>query len=141
MKWPYIIAMVVLASVAGLLHGFREAQHADADIFEERFEVEAVSFFGSESWLMKYEGQDAKNKIIPFHTWKSDFWHLGRIISKVLLMWAVWAALCIEGSFCRRQWKLKTENYYWLLLMAAVFVLESSAAWASYTWLRYGSLF
>ena len=45
-------------AVAGILHGGREAYHAEPTVFERRFNAAPLSFFGSEQWKRQYYNRD-----------------------------------------------------------------------------------
>lgn len=123
----YIASM--LSILAGVLHGGREAQHAQPKVFELRFGVSSKSFFGSLSWVRKYEGFDAKNKERKWLTSFSDYWHVAAWGQKLCIIAAVLIATCPDA--CRP---------YWWAIGAGVSILESMAASVAYKYLRYGEL-
>ena len=51
-------AVWISYAIAGLLHGGREAMHAEPGVFEKRFGVSKTSFFGSEQWVRQYKNND-----------------------------------------------------------------------------------
>lgn len=112
-----------LACLAGLLHGGREAFHADAKVFEAQFGVLPLSFFGSQSWLRKYRGREVSGGIRAFVTPFSDFWHLAAWLGKAALVWAA-----VLGML---------SGVHFLIVAAAVYGIQSFAASVSYKWLRY----
>ena len=75
-------------AVAGILHGGREAYHAQPDVFEKRFNAAPLSFWGSEQWKRQYynrdpETQDHKqNALNGFR----DYWHFSGASTKYILI-------------------------------------------------------
>lgn len=45
-------------AVAGILHGGREAYHAEPTVFEKRLNAAPLSFWGSEQWKRQYYNRD-----------------------------------------------------------------------------------
>lgn len=54
-------AVWISYAVAGILHGGREAYHAEPTVFEKRFNAAPLSFFGSEQWKRQYYNRDPEN--------------------------------------------------------------------------------
>lgn len=117
-----IIASSILAILAGLLHGGREAQHAQPNVFEQRFGLSATSFFGSLSWLRKYEDLDGTKPIRRFYTSFSDYWHVAAWLQK----------LCIIAAMLIVVYQLP-----WWVAGLGIAALESMAASVAYKYLRY----
>lgn len=78
-------------AVAGILHGGREAYHAEPTIFEKRFNAAPESFFGSEQWKRQYFNRDPGMAHKP-NIWNPlrDYWHFSGAATK-----GVW----IGGAF------------------------------------------
>jgi len=64
-------------AVAGILHGSREAYHADPTVFERRFNAAPVSFFGSEQWKRQYCDRNPETMPHKPNIWNPvrDYWH------------------------------------------------------------------
>lgn len=82
---------IALSFTGGLFHGFRERYHQNPRIFEQKWGVKPISYFGSESWKLKYRKVNGEHIIDPRYEvkWKtsiSDFWHTSNIISKGLII-------------------------------------------------------
>lgn len=93
-----IIAAAILPLIAGLLHGLREAFHADRKLFEDRFKVQPVSFFGSKQDTMKYKSKGVYKSLL----WKYfplDFWHSARWLENAAVAGAVWSLTGLWYTF------------------------------------------
>jgi len=73
--------------VAGILHGGREAYHAEPTVFEKRFGVSSTSWFGSEQWRRNYEDLDPSKKHKPnaFNTFR-DYYHFSSTAHTTILV-------------------------------------------------------
>lgn len=85
-------------AVAGILHGGREAYHAEPTVFEKRFNAAPLSFFGSEQWKRQYFNRDPENQAHKPEIWNSvrDYWHFSHTAS---------ATLWVSGAFVLGQSK------------------------------------
>ena len=70
---------------AGVLHGGREAYHAEPTVFEKRFNAAPLSFFGSEQWKRQYYNRDPENGHKP-EIWNSarDYYHFSHLASSTI---------------------------------------------------------
>lgn len=72
---------------AGIMHGGREAMHAESGVFEKRFGVSETSFFGSLQWKRQYKNNDPtqphRNNL--FNGFR-DYWHLSGAGTKYILI-------------------------------------------------------
>ena len=84
-------AVWIAYAAAGILHGGREAYHAEPTVFEKRFGVAPQSFFGSEQWKRNYFNRDPESGHKPnlFNPVR-DYYHFSGATTK-----AVW----IGGAF------------------------------------------
>lgn len=66
-----------LFAAAGVLHGAREAYHADPYVFERVYGVHSESFWGSDAWKRNYHGNDQAqpHKHEIFGNVGRDVWH------------------------------------------------------------------
>ena len=73
--------------VAGVLHGGREAYHAEPTVFEKRFGVSETSFFGSKQWVRQYQDSNPElpHKNNLFNGFR-DYWHFSGATTKYLLI-------------------------------------------------------
>lgn len=81
----FLIALLCIA-LSGVIHGLRDAYAFKRDIFELAFGVKPLSFWGSESWLRKYQEW---NPTLPERKWYtpiSDFWHLSHPFEKSFMI-------------------------------------------------------
>lgn len=64
-------------AVAGILHGGREAYHAEPTVFEKRLNAAPLSFFGSEQWKRQYYNRDPENQAHKPNIWNPirDYYH------------------------------------------------------------------
>ena len=113
--------------LAGMLHGGQDAQLADLRIFEKRFNVAPLSFFGSQSWLRKYPDNDHTRSERIFYTPFSDFKHVASWLSKALLLAGVLFILA----------PLPYPAAVWMMAAGAgAYVCETAGASLFYSWLR-----
>jgi len=70
---------------AGVLHGGREAYHAEATVFEKRFNAKPLSFFGSEQWKRNYYDRNPELPHKP-NIWNSarDYYHFSGFTAKTV---------------------------------------------------------
>ena len=70
-------------AVAGILHGGREAYHAEPTVFEKRFNAAPLSFFGSEQWKRQYYNRDPEGVHKP-NIWNPvrDYYHFAGAATK-----------------------------------------------------------
>ena len=70
---------------AGVLHGGREAYHAEPTVFEKRLNARPQSFFGSEQWKRNYFDRDPDNGHKP-EIWNSarDYYHFSHLASSTI---------------------------------------------------------
>lgn len=82
------IAIWVGFAMSGIAHGAREAYHAEPTVFETRFGASDRSFWGSESWVRNYEGNDPSNphKHEFFGNVGRDVWHTANMFDIVPVM-------------------------------------------------------
>jgi len=73
--------------IAGILHGGREAYHAEPNVFEKRFGVSKTSWFGSEQWRRNYVDLDPAKKHKPnvFNTFR-DYYHFSSTAHTTILV-------------------------------------------------------
>ncbi len=73
--------------VAGVLHGGREAYHAEPNVFEKRFGVSSTSWFGSEQWRRNYVDLDPTKKHKPnaLNTFR-DYYHFSSTAHTTILV-------------------------------------------------------
>ena len=73
--------------IAGVLHGGREAYHAESTVFEKRFGVSSTSWFGSEQWRRNYVDLDPSKKHKPnvFNTFR-DYYHFSSTAHTTILV-------------------------------------------------------
>jgi hypothetical protein len=85
-------AVWIAYAVAGVLHGGREAYHAESTVFEKRFNAAPLSFFGSEQWKRQYFDRDPENMPHKPEIWNSarDYWHFSHTAG---------ATLWVSGAF------------------------------------------
>lgn len=114
-------------AVAGILHGGREAYHAEPTVFEKRFNAAPLSFFGSEQWKRQYFDRDPENQAHKPEIWNSvrDYWHFSHTASSTL-----W----VSGAFVLGQSKQPLK--YRLLDAAIAGIITSAFASTTYQLLR-----
>lgn len=125
----YFIVAGLLTFFAGLLHGGREAMHAQPRVFEDWLSVSSTSFFGSQSWLRKYVDCDPNRPVRKFYTGISDYWHVAAWMQK----------MCIIAAILIAVWPSDVRPY-WIIVSVMVALVESAGASVSYKWLRYRRL-
>lgn len=81
-------AVWIAYAVAGILHGGREAYHAEPTVFEKRFNAAPLSFFGSEQWKRQYYNRDPENMPHKPNAWNGlrDYWHFSGATTKYILI-------------------------------------------------------
>lgn len=79
-------------AVAGILHGGREAYHAEPTVFEKRFNSAPESFFGSEQWKRQYYNRNPENPHKP-NLWNPvrDYYHFSGAATKGIWMGGAFA--------------------------------------------------
>ena len=113
-------------AIAGILHGGREAYHAEPTVFEKRFGAAPQSFFGSEQWKRNYFNRDPDNGHKPnlFNPVR-DYYHFSGATTK-----AVW----IGGAFVLGMSKQPMK--YKLLDLLIGTLITSGTASLTYNLLR-----
>lgn len=85
-----IIISLILFALAGLLWGMREYYHKNPKVFDVLWKVKPISFFGSQSWKLKYKDYDNGDTRPAFPLAKvfpvNDFWHSASYVFKLLLI-------------------------------------------------------
>ena len=78
-------AVWIAYAAVGILHGGREAYHAEPTVFEKRFNAAPLSFFGSEQWKRNYFDRDPDNGHKP-EIWNSarDYYHFSHLASSTI---------------------------------------------------------
>lgn len=78
-------AVWISYAVAGILHGGREAYHAEPSVFEKRFNAAPLSFFGSEQWKRNYYDRNPELPHKP-NIWNSarDYYHFSHLASSTI---------------------------------------------------------
>lgn len=105
--------------IAGILHGGREAYHAEPTVFEKRFNAAPLSFFGSEQWKRQYYNRDPENGHKP-EIWNSarDYYHFSHLASS-----SIW----IGGAFTIGMSK-QPMKYKLLDLLIGTLITSGSAS-------------
>jgi hypothetical protein len=85
-------AVWIAYAVAGILHGGREAYHAEPTVFEKRLNAAPLSFFGSQQWKRQYYNRDPENQAHKPEIFNSlrDYWHFSHTAG---------SALWVSGAF------------------------------------------
>jgi hypothetical protein len=80
-------AVWIAYAAAGIMHGGREAMHAESGVFEKRFGVSSTSWFGSEQWRRNYVDLDPSKKHKPnvFNTFR-DYYHFSSTAHTTILV-------------------------------------------------------
>lgn len=114
-------------AVAGILHGGREAYHAENTVFEKRLNAAPLSFWGSEQWKRQYFDRDPENQAHKPEIWNSlrDYWHFSHTASS-----AIW----VSGAFVMGVSKQPLK--YRLLDAAIAGIITSTFASTTYELLR-----
>lgn len=81
-------AVLISYVVAGMLHGGREAYHAEPTVFEKRFNAAPQSFFGSEQWKRQYYNRDPETQAHKQNALNGfrDYWHFSGASTKYILI-------------------------------------------------------
>lgn len=105
--------------IAGVLHGGREAYHAEPTVFEKRLNAKPLSFFGSEQWKRNYFDRDPDNGHKPnlFNPVR-DYYHFAGAATKT-----VW----IGGAFTIGMSK-QPMKYKLLDLLIGTLITSGSAS-------------
>ena len=113
-------------AVAGILHGGREAYHAQPNVFERRLNAAPLSFWGSEQWKRNYYDRNPELPHKP-NIWNPirDYYHFSGAATK-----AVW----IGGAFTVGMSKQPLKYRLIDLLIGAV--ITSGSASLTYNILR-----
>ena len=76
------VATWVAYAISGISHGAGEAYHAEPYVFEKRFGASYQSFWGSQSWVRNYEGNDPSrpHKHELFGNVGRDVWHTANFV-------------------------------------------------------------
>ena len=111
---------------AGVLHGGREAYHAEPTVFEKRFNAAPLSFFGSEQWKRQYYNRDPENGHKP-NIWNPirDYYHFSGAATK-----AIWIGGAFTIGMSKQPMKYKLID----LLIGAL--ITSGSASLTYNLLR-----
>lgn len=119
-------AVWISYAVAGILHGGREAYQAEPTVFETRFNVAPLSFFGSEQWKRNYFDRNPENGHKP-NIWNSarDYYHFSHLASST-----IW----VGGAFTIGMSKQPTK--YKLLDLLIGTLITSGSASLTYNLLR-----
>jgi hypothetical protein len=106
--------------IAGVLHGGREAYHAEPTVFEKRFNAKPLSFFGSEQWKRNYFDRDPENQSHKPNIWNPvrDYYHFSGAATKT-----VW----IGGAFTIGMGK-QPMKYKLLDLLIGTLITSGSAS-------------
>jgi len=114
-------------ALAGILHGGREAYHAESTVFEKRFNAAPLSFWGSGQWKRQYFNRDPENQAHKPEIWNSvrDYWHFSHTASSTL-----W----VSGAFVLGYSKQPLK--YRLLDAAIAGIITSAFASTTYELLR-----
>ena len=75
-------------AVAGILHGGREAYHAQPNVFEKAFNAAPLSFWGSEQWKRQYYNRDPETQAHKPNALNGfrDYWHFSGASTKYILI-------------------------------------------------------
>jgi hypothetical protein len=81
-------AVWITYAAAGILHGGREAYHAEPAVFEKRFGVAPLSFFGSQQWKRQYYNRDPETQPHKPNLWNPvrDYWHFSGAAKNYILI-------------------------------------------------------
>ena len=113
-------------AVSGILHGGREAYHAQPNVFEKRLNAAPLSFLGSEQWKRNYYDRNPELPHKP-NIWNPirDYYHFSGAATK-----AIW----IGGAFTIGMSKQPLKYRLIDLLIGAV--ITSGSASLTYNILR-----
>ena len=114
-------------AVAGILHGGREAYHAQPNVFEKAFNAAPLSFWGSEQWKRQYYNRDPETQAHKQNALNGfrDYWHFSGASTKYIL---------IGGAFTIGMSKQPTK--YKIIDTLIAFAGFSVSASLTYTLLR-----
>jgi len=117
----------IMYAAAGILHGSREAYHAEPAVFERRFNAAPLSFFGSEQWKRQYYNRDPETRAHKPNAFNGfrDYWHFSGASTKYIL---------IGGAFTIGMSKQPTK--YKIIDTLIAFAGFSATASLTYTLLR-----
>jgi len=120
-------AVWISYAIAGILHGGREAYHAEPTAFEKRFNAAPQSWFGSEQWKRQYYNRDPENMPHKPNIWNPlrDYYHFSGTGTKYLL---IGGAVTIGAS--------KQPTKYKIIDTLIAFAGFSATASLTYTLLR-----
>jgi len=81
-------AVWIAYAVAGILHGGREAYHAEPNVFERRFNATPLSFFGSQQWKRQYYNRDPETQAHKPNIWNPlrDYYHFSGTTKNYILI-------------------------------------------------------
>lgn len=110
-------------AVAGILHGGREAYHAEPTIFEKRFNAAPLSFFGSEQWKRQYYNRDPENMPHKPNIWNPvrDYYHFAGAATK-----GIWIGGAFAIGMTEQPVKYRVID---LLIGAAITSVTASATY------------
>jgi len=113
-------------AVAGILHGGREAYHAQPNVFEKRLNAAPLSFWGGEQWKRNYYDRNPELPHKP-NIWNPvrDYYHFSGAATK-----AIW----IGGAFTIGMSRQPTK--YKIVDTLIAFAGFSATASLAYTLLR-----
>jgi len=120
-------AVWIAYAVAGILHGGREAYHAQPNVFEKAFNAAPLSFWGSEQWKRQYYNRDPETQAHKPNALNGfrDYWHFSGASTKYIL---------IGGAFTIGMSKQPTK--YKIIDTLIAFAGFSVSASLTYTLLR-----
>ena len=106
-------------AVSGILHGGREAYHAQPNVFEKAFNASPLSFWGSEQWKRNYYDRNPELPHKP-NIWNPirDYYHFSGAATK-----AIW----IGGAFTIGMSK-QPMKYKLLDLLIGTLITSGSAS-------------
>lgn len=110
-------------AVAGILHGGREAYHAEPTVFEKRFNAASLSFFGSEQWKRQYYNRDHENMPHKPNIWNPvrDYYHFAGAATK-----GIWIGGAFAIGMTEQPVKYRVID---LLIGAAITSVTASATY------------
>jgi hypothetical protein len=87
-----------LFAATGVVHGMQQAYHADPYVFERKWGASEYGWWGSESWVRNYHGNDPDkpHKTELFGNFGRDVWHTTDRVHTVSL------SLAISGTATRK---------------------------------------
>lgn len=123
-----IIISLISLTLTGLIWGLREYYHKNPKVFDTLWKVKPISFFGSQSWKLKYKDYDKGDTSPAFPLAKTfpinDFWHSSKYVFGLLL---------ITGSILLSQSNLPfgIPGKNWIYVITAM-VVQALGAWLSF---------